>query len=136
MTYQPNSKYSRDLSVLGPPDAGELRREEESRPTIGELLPVGTVIRSSYGTGPYRIESVTRYQTYPAFHSWSLVLIDQKDGDFIRTKNDFCYINELVVEWDGEEPRFRKLFATNNDEVFIVRQFAPTTDRRGQMSLI
>jgi hypothetical protein len=40
------------------------------------------------------------------------------------------------VEWDGETPRFRKLFACNNDEVFIVSQFAPTTDRRGQMSLI
>ncbi len=136
MSSWPHSQYAHDLSGLGPPAPDELRREDESRPTIGDFLPVGTVIVSSYDTGPYRIETVTKHQTYPDFHSWSLVLIDQKGGEFIRTKNDYCYINELVVEWDGETPRFRKLFACNNHEVFIVSQFAPTTDQRGQMSLI
>ncbi|NNB08730.1 hypothetical protein HBN83_22795 [Pseudomonas fragi] len=87
------------------------RQTPHGQPEVDALLAVGDVVSTSYGTGPYRVKRVTRHE-WRGLRQFSLVLNDT-DG----RKGD-SYINELVAV-DG---RLLKLFANNQDEVFVDKQ--------------
>lgn len=87
------------------------RQTPHGQPEVDALLTVGDVVWTSYGTGPYRVKCVTRHE-WRGLRQFSLVLNDT-DG----RKGD-SYINELVAV-DG---RLLKLFANNQDEVFVDKQ--------------
>lgn len=99
----------------------EYRIEDASRPTVGDLLKPGTQIRTSYGTGPYEVQSATCHDTL-GVNAWSLILRRIQDGKL--EKHD-SYINEVVVEWEGDTPHFRMLFKANDDEVFLIDDRLP-----------
>ncbi|MBJ7446823.1 MAG: ParB/RepB/Spo0J family partition protein [Brevundimonas sp.] len=102
-------------------DGDEFRIEDASRPTVGDLLKPGTQIRTSYGTGPYEVQSASCHDTLGC-KAWSLILRRIDDGKLERNES---YINEVVVEWEGDTPRFRKLFKASEDELFVLEDKAP-----------
>jgi hypothetical protein len=140
MTYPPpHSAYQHELSANRhtSPHGDQLRAEDNTRPLVGELLRPGMIVRTNYGTGPFMIEAVNHYRVYDGFWAWTLVLNYQRDGRWPARPNDHDrgWINEVVVEWEGDKPRFRMLFAINDDEVFIVADAAAREERSGQLSM-
>lgn len=79
-------------------------------------VSVGDVIRTSYGTGPYVVKSITRPNT-PG-HKWSLTLDDAnpKKG----SKSGTSWINEVERQPDG-----RITSLNGNDELFVVPKGQP-----------
>lgn len=95
----------------------ELRSTPAGQPSVRELVAIGSVVRTNYGTGPYRVTCITEYALYGRA-AFSLACEDLKGrGDY--------HLNELVAV-DG---RLLKLFLANTDEVFI-------EDPAGQLALI
>lgn len=119
----------------------------ERSQTVADLLHVGDIIGTSWSTGglvinisrhvlcpcPYRKISTTKLcqkswdepELTPKYHRdvfcWSLIYVPEgcrqtKAGRFFES--DYCYINELVA-WEG---RIKKLFADDEDEVFLVNK--------------
>ena len=87
------------------------RQTPHGQPEVDALLAVGDLVWTSYGTGPYLVKCVTCHE-WRGLRQFSLVLNDA-DG----RKGD-SYINELVAV-DG---RLLKLFANNQDEVFVAKR--------------
>lgn len=116
------------------PPIEDLRIEDLSRPTVGDLIKPGQLVATNYGTGPYKILTVTAYPSYHGSRTWSLVMHRVHDG-FVRPREGESFINEIVVEWDGDTPRFRMLFACNDDEVLLLDGAAYRTNKAGQLSL-
>lgn len=95
----------------------ELRSTPAGQPTVRDLVPIGSVVRTNYGSGPYRVTRITEHAIYGRM-VFSLTCEDlQGRGNY--------YLNELVAV-DG---RLLKLFPANTDEVFI-------EDPAGQLVLI
>lgn len=132
---EPHSSYGWSMaSRSDPPGPALLRLEDPSRPGFGDLIAAGCVVRTSYGTGPYRVSTVTRYEPYPGVICWSIYGLEVVDGVALKGGN-YGILNELVVEWDGDQPRFRKLFQANEDEVFLDAAVSYVATRKGQLEL-
>lgn len=114
------SAYLWDLEHTQPPAAADLRHGEAQRPGCADLISAGTVVRTSYGSGPYRVVSVDPHEVY-GVRTWSLSLRSIAEGKPLSGAAD-AWINEVVVEWEGDQPRFRKLFRANDDEIFVVER--------------
>ncbi len=104
--------------------AGAYRNTPAGQPEVDDLVKPGDVVWTNYDTGPYLVKAVRRHDYQVSeqhdlggLQSFSLVLnsMDKRGAD--------CGINELVSV-DG---RLLKLFANNDDEVFV----ASTSARDG-----
>lgn len=92
---------------------------------LTQLIRPGIVVKTSYGSGPYIVESVHRHEIY-GHEEYSLILSGlnnkrRKDGTAHRGDSSYYYLNELVAV-DG---RILHLFVANKNEVFIVEGVAP-----------
>ena len=79
---------------------------------LPELVKPGTVVKTSYGTGPYIVKSVSRWEIY-GVETHSLVCKSSEDS------NGDSYLNNLVAV-DG---RILQLFLANEDEVFVLDDY-------------
>lgn len=130
MTY-PNS-YLQDLNARCAPADEELRAEEPGKPTVGDLVKPGSIIRTSYDSGPYLVDQVTPHTYYERFRAWSISgFAAQPDGTFERDEHRRGWINELVADHTGPEPVIRKLFICN-DATVTVEGSAFAANKRGQ----
>lgn len=116
------------------PEADRLRIEDQGRPTFGQLVTIGSVVRTSYGTGPYRVSQVTRREPFPGVFYWSVVCQDVVDGVAIKGSGD-SYLSEYVVQWEGDKPRLLALFKNNDNEIYLDDAVAFVATRKGQLSL-
>ena len=133
--YEPHSSYVWSLSGrASPPPLDLLRIEDPSRPSFGDLVAVGSVVRTGYGTGPYRVNSVTRWEAFPGVFCWSISGLEMVDGVAVKG-GGYGIVNELLVEWEGDTPHFRKLFRANKDEVFLEAAISYVATRKGQLEL-
>lgn len=111
-------------------DMNDYRITPKGQKIVPELIRVGTVIKTSYSTGPYTVINVTGPYTqsamvkewiYPPHYSLRMCLPD-KFKDFLRLgklrDSDYYYVNELVAI-DNE---ILHLFKANEDKVIIVEQ--------------
>ncbi|QAY80448.1 hypothetical protein [Sphingosinicella sp. BN140058] len=139
-TFRPGSTYQHALSGhnhqcplgLAPPADADLRSEDPGRPNVADLITPGTLIKTSYNSGPYMVGHVTPVIYYGRFRAFSVTGYQADEhGNFVKSAGRAGYLNELVVDWTGGEPRIRKLFQANDDEIFIVGR-AQEVDRRGQ----
>ena len=121
------------VETLGQVDPGAYRRTPAGEATVPELLPPGTIVATSYGTGPYIVVRVRgpwfydpsgaadpyRRSTRAApdgretFPHWSLELC--RVGEFVakRPLAGSAHVNECVAVGG----RVLHLFAGNDDEV-------------------
>lgn len=132
---EPHNLYIWGLSrQCAAPDAARLRFEDPVRPGLGQLITIGSVVRTTYGTGPYRVSWVERIEPFPGIFYWSIVGQDVVDGVALKGSGDKI-LNEYVVEWEGDRPRFRSLFRNNDDEILLDNAVVFVATRRGQLSL-
>lgn len=80
-------------------------------PTVKDLCPPGTIVSTSYSTGPYIVRSVTD-RVWKGKRCWDLLCSQ------LGSKKDHAYLNEYVAV-DG---RIRSLFGINADEVLILER--------------
>jgi hypothetical protein len=88
-----------------------------------EIVKICSVIKTSYETGPYIVESISEYSVY-GVKVLSFVLSKEnasrkKDGTMSGEPDG--WINEIVAV-DG---RLLKLFKGSDDEVFVTGEFNP-----------
>jgi hypothetical protein len=137
--------WKEDGDILITPEG--FRWRIERAPTVTDLLHVGDVISTSYGTGgmiislhkystcccPHRAVSTTLF-CYPSWDEpeqtdkyhrevtmWSLVYVHTGAEQMKSgkfSKTDYCYLNELVAVGN----RILHLYEANDDEVFIINQ--------------
>ena len=138
--YQPGSSFSLEMNQGIKSDAepeilddrtarvgdSRLRRTPPGQPMVDELVFVGDIMETDYGTGG-RVTHISRHSTYglPVF---TVVYVDvdakpNKDGSY--RESDHRWINELVAQ-DG---KILKLFESNDSEVVL------TGKTEGQSSL-
>lgn len=130
------SSYIHNLNRLPPPPDHELRREDPTRPSVGDIIKPGAIIRTSYGGAPYLIDRVTPQEVYPGFTAWSITGLQlQPDGTAGR-QSSRGWINELVAMWDGDTVTIAKLFVANSDTVTIEQGTGYAVDRRGQAAMV
>jgi len=105
------NKFLVNLNNFEPPPLSELRTTPKREKTVSEILKVGDIVKTSYGTGPYKVQVITEINTYgyPPCYSLSLSNINCNKID--------SWINEIVAV-DG---RLLKLFKGNEDEIFIIK---------------
>ncbi|MFC0683211.1 hypothetical protein [Novosphingobium clariflavum] len=132
------TSYSYQLSGRkGLPYAAELRREDPGKPHAGDLLAPGSIVRTSYGTGPYLVDRITPTMVYDDYRVWNLTgFSSQDDGSFLRDEHRRIWINELVADWSDGEAIIRKLFVANSDVVLVEQAIGFLSDRRGQGLLL
>ena len=102
--------YYRDRLRLTPP----------GQKTVSELVVIDDLIKTNYGTGPYRVEGVTKNTYYGICEAYSLVLSEvnaprNKNGELSKNYS-YAGINEIVAQ-DG---KLLMLFEANKDEVMVV----------------
>ena len=88
---------------------------EGDEPTLADLIKPGMVVRTSYNTGPYLVDSVTPH-TDDAGRAWAIGGRQIENGR-PRGKSPDSWLNGYRLVWDGETPRF---LTASGDEVFIV----------------
>lgn len=103
--------YLADLDEM-PVSESEIRRTPAGQPDVAMLVLPGDMVSTSYGTGPYRVLGVSRYE-WRGWPAWSLSLRSPVEGGVAPN----AWINDLVAE-DG---RLRKLFRDNDDEVWVIQ---------------
>lgn len=116
------------------PGRERLRIEDPAKPSLGQLVAIGSIVRTSYNSGPYRVSRVKRHEPFPGVFYWSLIGQDVVDGVALKGSGDNI-LNEYVVEWEGDTPRFRKLFKNCEDELLLEAGVAFVATRKGQLSL-
>ena len=102
--------YHRDRLRLTPP----------RQKTVCELISIDDLIKTNYGTGPYRVEEISKHTYYGICEAYSLVLSEpnaqrNKNGKLPKDYS-YSFINEIVAQ-DG---RLLMLFEANKDEVIVV----------------
>lgn len=130
------SSYLAEINHCTPaPD--ELRAEDPGKPTAGDLIRIGSIVRTSYGTGPYLVDRVTSHDYYSDFRAWSITgFTMDRDGTFRRNEANRFWINELVADWSEGKAVIRKLFLANDDVLSIDAEQGFAQDRRGQGLLL
>lgn len=110
------NSFQVDTLGLKAPD-GELRQTPPGQPGVQNIIAIGAVVKTNYGSGPYRVKRIDS-AIWKGHRYWNLVcegLTDQREA----------YLNELVAV-DG---RIVALFPNNDDEVLLV-------NTAGQLTLI
>ena len=102
--------YYRDRLRLTPP----------GQKTVLELISIDDLIKTNYGTGPYRVEDISKYTYYGICEAYSLTLSDlnaprNKNGK-LPENYSYSFVSEIVAQ-DG---RLLMLFEANKDEVIVV----------------
>jgi len=110
---------------------------------IERLVRLGSIVRTSYGTGPYIVAEIAMYEYRPPeggwYPHWSFVVQRiAPDGAIVWGDRGRGWLNEIV-------PRGRRLlalFESNDDEVFVIgfrvdaaQCRAPTPPRPVQLDL-
>lgn len=108
-----HSGYQADIGMR---DLSVYRQTPHGQPEVDALVFPGDTVWTTYGTGPYLVKEVTR-QSWKGLSCFSLSLCSV-DSDRRRKQEADSWINEVVAV-DG---RLLKLFANNEDEVFIARR--------------
>lgn len=131
---EPISAYTWDLSHRAGQALSDafVRHEDPARGTVADLIKPGQIVKTSYGTGPYRVETVKAWP-YHGFTGWTLTMAQVVDG-VVKGSADYT-INELVAVWDEDGPHIRKLMKASNDEVYLLEGEAFPINRAGQLSL-
>lgn len=89
---------------------------------IGAVLRPGDLVRTSYGTGPFRVVGIDEQAWTPpgwdiALRHWSLSLSEKLVPPVKGDDKPTHWINEIVP--NGER-RLLKLFDNNDDEIFVL----------------
>ena len=97
-----------------------LRLTPPGQKTVPELISIDDLIKTNYGTGPYRVEGISKYTCYGICEVYSLILSEpnaprNKNGKLPKDYS-YSFINEIVAQ-DG---RLLMLFEANEDEVIVV----------------
>lgn len=108
-----HSGYQADIGMR---DLSVYRQTPHGQPEVDALVFPGDTVWTTYGTGPYLVREVTR-QSWKGLSCFSLSLCSLDSGRRRKQEVD-SWINEVVAV-DG---RLLKLFANNEDEVFIARR--------------
>lgn len=127
------STYLHQLNRLPPLTEADVRVEDPCRPVLGDLIRPGALVKTNYGTGPYLVDAVKRCE-YQGFTCWSLAMRAAPEGT-APDGPSHAWIGDLIVEFDGEEPRFRKIYRDNDDEVFVIGA-GVSVGRSGQYGLL
>lgn len=106
------NKFLVDLNNFEPPPLSELRTTPKKEKTVPEILKVGDLVKTSYGSGPYKVQAITLINTYGYPPCYSLSMSDP------GRKEIHYWINEIVAVGG----RLLMLFKANNDEVFIMKK--------------
>lgn len=104
------SSYYQDRLRLTPP----------GQKTVPELVLIDDLIKTNYGTGPYRVEKITKHTYYKICEAYTLVLSypdapRNKNGELPKNYS-YSFVNEIVAQ-DG---RLLMLFEANKDEVIVI----------------
>lgn len=112
------------------PEAG-FRAEDASLSNLGDLIVPGVLVRTSYNTGPYLIDTVTHHDGSGCYivPCWSLTGLHADGGEHSRG-----WLNEYVATWSDGSVRFLHVFLNNDDELFVVGE-GFRADRRGQLAM-
>ena len=102
--------YYRDRLRLTPP----------GQKTVLELISIDDLVKANYGTGPYRVEDISKYTYYGICEAYTLILSylnapRNKNGELPKNYS-YSSISEIVAQ-DG---RLLMLFEANKDEVIVV----------------
>ena len=97
-----------------------LRLTPPGQKTVPELISIDYLIKTNYGTGPYRVEEISKHTYYGICEAYSLILSQpnaqrNKNGKLPKDYS-YSYINEIVAQ-DG---KLLMLFEANEDEVIVV----------------
>jgi hypothetical protein len=85
------------------------RQTPDGQLMVPQLAGPGSIVRTNYGTGPYRVIAVTGPHLEMGCETWSLTCEElDRPGQ--------AYLNELVAV-DG---RLLHLFGNNDDEVIVM----------------
>lgn len=106
--YIAHNSYQVETGMDLPTDF-QFRSEPPGGPTVHDLCPAGTIVKTSYSTGPYTVFSVSP-RMWRGLRSWSLTC-----SAVGKQKPEF-YMNEYVAV-DG---RILHLFSNNDSEVMIL----------------
>jgi hypothetical protein len=133
------NEYQRGLGY-----GGDLRhRFRFASSPIERLVRLGSVVRTSYGTGPYIVAEISMFEYRPPeggwFPHWSFVVQRiAPDGAIVWGDRGRGWLNEIVPH--GR--RLLALFENNDDEVFVIgfradalQQLAPRPERAVQLDL-
>lgn len=121
---KPHSGFQRDYIAhhMTFDDPDEFRRPIPPGASVADIAPVGTIVETSYDTGPYVVLRVSQHdynpQNFPfkPCPTWSFAMCKLDEP----TKVAEYYINEVVPQ----NGRLLMLFSANTDEVFV-RGMAP-----------
>lgn len=123
-----------DLNGLPTNEQGAFRKADAD---LAVIAPVGAVVRTSYGTGPYVVEKITRFshlegpETSGPFWCLRVVHVDRYEEPRPFLYEDFSYLNQLVP-CGG---RICHLFEANGDEVFVIGRVGVLRPEHAQLSL-
>lgn len=110
-----SSGYQADIGLK---DLMRYRQTPIGQPEVDGLVLPGDTVWTSYGSGPYIVKEVAAQECY-GMRCFTLVLLDLGDaGQRKRKREADGWINEVVAV-DG---RLLKLFAVNNDEIFVAKR--------------
>lgn len=101
------------------------RYRRASRP-ISDLVRVGSIVRTNYGTGPYVVIEIAAFDDRPPEGGWYpcywLTVQPIRDGVWDRRSSATGWLTEVVPY--GR--RLLHLFENNTDEVFVIGFHAET----------
>lgn len=105
------NKFLVDLNNYELPPLSELRTTPKREKTVPQILKIGDIVKTSYGTGPYKVQAITLINTYGYPPCYSLSMSD------VGSNHIHYWINEIVAVGG----RLLMLFKANLDEVFLVK---------------
>lgn len=106
-----------DMIGLKAPPKGNFRQTPAGEPEVKDIVAIGAIVRTNYGTGPYRVRSVSS-------HAWQGLRYYSLACCGVDGRGDF-YLNEFVAVGG----RLLHLFPNNDDEILLA-------DPAGQLSLL
>lgn len=98
------------LEMALPPDLA-LRQTPAGQPTVQELCPPGSIVRTNYNTGPYVVRRLAAH-TWRGCVSWSLHCSKVNSEKIGYWLNDYVAVDGRLVH----------LFSNNDDRVIVTRR--------------
>jgi hypothetical protein len=109
-----HNSFQVDVLGLIPPE-GEFRQTPAGEPEVKDLVAIGAIVETNYGTGPYRVKRVDRH-VWRGLASYSLVCEGVENGRE-------GYLNEYVAVGG----RLLHLFPSNHDEILLIESAGQLT---------
>jgi hypothetical protein len=110
-----SSGYQADIGLK---DLMRYRQTPIGQPEVDGIVLPGDTVWTSYGSGPYIVKEVAAYECR-GMRCFTLVLLDLGDAGQRKRKREADGLINEVVAVDG---RLLKLFAVNEDEIFVGRR--------------